>query len=351
MKKFVLVLVSLFLCLAAAESASRIIIANDALFSRIATNDDSTWRLRWVKRHAGGQDMYYFFDEYDPLLGWRLQAGLKTDQKDGINLTTNSRGVRALREYSYEKPAGVKRILVVGDSFTFGEEVDDTQTYPYLLEQLLPNTEVINLGIHGYATDQMLLYLKKEGAKYQPDIVLVGFLHEDMDRNLLSFRDYAKPKYELKNGTLVLTHVPIPKPSTLIRTELFRPKLLDVARMFQNKRAWQSGQNQSDMENITRALLVMMATTITDMGATPIFAYLPTSAESVTPAGNHTAGEQLLLAFCKDKELDCINLRPVYTDAAESGTVLKSSGHWDAQSHRIAAGALADFLQDLLLVQ
>ena len=52
---------------------------------------------------------------------------------------------------------------MLGDSFTFGEDVGDDETYSHHLEQLLPGTEVINLGVHGYGHDQMLIYLREEG--------------------------------------------------------------------------------------------------------------------------------------------------------------------------------------------
>ena len=72
------------------------------------------------------------------------------------------------------------RILILGDSFTFGTNVSDEESYPYYLERLLPGTEVLNMGIEGYGHDQMLLYLKEEGLKYNPDIIIVGFLYCDI---------------------------------------------------------------------------------------------------------------------------------------------------------------------------
>ena len=56
---------------------------------------------------------------------------------------------------------------------------------------MLPQAEIINMGVHGYGHDQMLIFLKEEGIKYKPDIVLLGFLHMDMFRNMLDFRDFS----------------------------------------------------------------------------------------------------------------------------------------------------------------
>ena len=43
------------------------------------------------------------------------------------------------------------RILFLGDSYTFGDNVSDNETYPFYLQQMLPNTEVINMGGMGMA--------------------------------------------------------------------------------------------------------------------------------------------------------------------------------------------------------
>ena len=50
------------------------------------------------------------------------------------------------------KPDGVMRVLVFGDSLTFGDEVTDDETYVAHLQTMLPGTEVLNLGVHGMAT-------------------------------------------------------------------------------------------------------------------------------------------------------------------------------------------------------
>jgi hypothetical protein len=49
----------------------------------------------------------------------------------------------------------------------------------------------------GYEHDQMPLYLEEVGAGFQPDVVLLGFVHLDMERNLLGFSDFATPWFTL----------------------------------------------------------------------------------------------------------------------------------------------------------
>ena len=69
--------------------------------------------------------------------------------------------------------------MVIGDSFAFGWGVSDSQTYSARLEAALPALEVINLGVGGYGTDQMLLMLREEGLRYAPDLVIAGVVAPD----------------------------------------------------------------------------------------------------------------------------------------------------------------------------
>ncbi len=100
----------------------------------------------------------------------------------------NSKGMRADLEYPYEKPAGVRRILSLGDSFTIGYEVEVEDCFTSVLERTLRekgfNVEVINAGVSGYSTAEECLYLERELLKYGPDIVLVSFYRNDMQDNV-----------------------------------------------------------------------------------------------------------------------------------------------------------------------
>lgn len=102
------------------------------------------------------------------------------EQPNGIvQVTTNSLGLRA-KETTVEKPAGTKRILVLGDSYTFGVYVGDRETYSAVLEELLRgdglNVEVINAGYAtGWDTDHQYCWLVNRGLAFDPDVVILGF--------------------------------------------------------------------------------------------------------------------------------------------------------------------------------
>jgi hypothetical protein len=92
----------------------------------------------------------------------------------------NSLGMRD-REHPRRKPAGVYRILVLGDSFVQGHGVRLEETMVARLETRLARTprersvEVLNAGIFGYSPLLEYLYLRELIQPFDPDLVIVGF--------------------------------------------------------------------------------------------------------------------------------------------------------------------------------
>src|SRR3989338_4379423 len=117
-------------------------------------------------------------------LPWKLKpfaSDIHTSQfgEFKVNITINSLG---MRDYEHKiAKNGAERILALGDSFTYGYGVELNETYSKVLESELKKGakqqyEVLNAGYaSGYSPDTYLLYLKKEGIKFRPDIVIVGF--------------------------------------------------------------------------------------------------------------------------------------------------------------------------------
>ncbi len=118
----------------------------------------------------------------DPQLGWLPRANAFGTQPrfPGTSFKTNSKGLRD-REYDEEKTAGVTRIVVVGDSHTWGYGVNDDEIYSEQLEVMLGDSEVINLGVTAYGLWQEVDYFRRTGLRYAPDILIVGFTQNDVD--------------------------------------------------------------------------------------------------------------------------------------------------------------------------
>ena len=78
---------------------------------------------------------------------------------------------------------GVARIAFVGDSSTFGWDVDAPETFAARAGGLLAReglaVEVLNAGVPGYSTHQGRTFLEKSVAAYRPDVVVLSFARND----------------------------------------------------------------------------------------------------------------------------------------------------------------------------
>lgn len=116
----------------------------------------------------------------DAELNYRLRPGLRDDYQ-GVPVELNDMGLR-------ERPLGPKRpgrtrVLLLGDSVTFGWGVPVDVTFGRQLEGLLP-VETVNSGVPSYNSDVELGFLKRHGGTIDPDAVLLLFVENDTDPTL-----------------------------------------------------------------------------------------------------------------------------------------------------------------------
>jgi hypothetical protein len=118
------------------------------------------------------------------------------------------------------------RLAAFGDSFTFGGDVVDRDAYPEAFARLDPGIDVANYGVPAYGLDQAFLrYLKERGAA-RPQVVIIGYLSENICRDVSVFRPFynpstvfplAKPRYLLDGRGLRLLRNPLPTPESYRR--------------------------------------------------------------------------------------------------------------------------------------
>jgi lysophospholipase L1-like esterase len=107
-------------------------------------------------------------------------------------ISLNSLGFRE-REFGISKPPGTFRIVCVGDSWTFGANVNQKETYPQRLAGLIDRSypgagfEVLNLGTMAYSSLQGLQLMRLRVLEFSPDLVLIGFGMNDA--SVAGYRD------------------------------------------------------------------------------------------------------------------------------------------------------------------
>ena len=314
--------------------------------ARIAWTD---WQAR---RDQHGTTSYpSSFDEPDPELGWRIRPNVDvTHVKPGIYevaVHTNNRGMRGSRDVAAIKSERRPRVGVFGCSQTFGETVNDEETYVERLAERLPGVELLNFGVRGYGTDQMLLYYEREAERYDLDVVVLAFAFYHMKRNDSGFLFYAKPYFELDaGGKLELFGVPVPTPEQLA-AEDFSTYTWDLAdRSVLLRWVWQKVRNLRSRDlyaadgrawALTRALIERFARSATATGARVVVMSIDEAQPEL---------EAQLADLTEELGVGLVNLGPTLRDAAELGLsyTLPADNHWNAEGHRLVADRLEAWL-------
>ena len=147
--------------------------------------------------------------DYDPVLGWVMKSNLRLNPDDQVNsLTTGQHGIRLNGSDTSAPPTG--EILAVGDSYTFGTDVGDRHSWPAHLEHMIGRA-VINAGVPGFGTDQIVLRAESLLPTLKPSALIVSFFAHDFERaGMAVFSGASKPYFTMESGSLVLQNVPVP---------------------------------------------------------------------------------------------------------------------------------------------
>jgi len=148
---------------------------------------------------------------YDPLLGWSKIPGIRLTKRTAegkVRLAINELGLNDDPMSDPGKPANTFRVVVLGDSFTQGFTVERKDLFVDHLERWWREenrrADVINAGTEAWSTDQEVAWLALNGARFQPDLVLLFPYENDLYWNgepRYVQRDTEKPLFAA-DGTL-----------------------------------------------------------------------------------------------------------------------------------------------------
>lgn len=163
-KEFAVLLwaIGLVVVLTAGEAIARYFIAGPIDFITLSHDPQLVYELR--PGHYRVEGIFFRIPAYDVAIdanGCRMQA--------------------------FDKPvkdSGNKPILLVGDSFTFGDGVSGAQTFPVLVESLLPGVHLINCGVPGYNLVQVVRAAELRAAQFDPALLLIVVYRNDLESAL-----------------------------------------------------------------------------------------------------------------------------------------------------------------------
>jgi len=360
---------------------------------------------QWIKIGAANLVLFVLVGEAvlriaDPLLA---RGGLFGDKHTPAALIphaevlgsikhTNSQGFRD-RERSFEKPDHVRRIVALGDSFTWGSGVTYDETFVTLVEQGLNSwdgtTEVINLGVPAWGPHEEFHLLTVYGIRFHPDLVMLNFFIGNDIQNKRG-DDYDLPEPVIVAGQSYYVHrngnwlhdTMGPGSSFLYHNLNYLVKvggsriraaseegLLPGERLpLVSRRDYIRGiRERSDIYLIehtpffnhhwdrTQKTLLAMRDFLAERGIPLLIVMMPDHVQfdpglqreyfNATEASpqhfDFYKPQRLLLAWCKEHSVQCIDLWPAFTAAGDpAGLHFRNDIHWSASGHRLAADTI-----------
>ncbi len=327
---------------------------------------------------------------FDRTLGW----GLRPDFGSG-GQKTNSAGIVALREYAEHPPPGVVRIAAFGESFTQCV-VRNEATWERVLEESGPGIEVLNFGVSAYGPDQAYLRYLRDGRRYRPEIVLIGFMTENIWRLVNVFRPYAdpansplaKPRFLIGGEGLRLVENPLRDADDLkgLRTlnsdQAMRDRLGEHDRFYRRsyysappaivrfsplaRLAWDAFRvlswkaadarglgvigpdgcynSSSEAYRILEALLGQWAADLSRDGAIPVVLIFPQRSDIEKWRAGKPKQYQPLLGLLRGKGIKSIDLMDAFRSCALEG-VFTRDGHYNEAGNRLVASRVGGALQ------
>jgi len=287
-----------------------------------------------------------------------------------VEVSINAHGLRD-DPHPVARQPGLRRMLLLGDSFAFGYGVPHALGLGERLQARRRDGEVLTAGVSGYGTDQALLWYEQGLHRFQPDVVLLLLHPNDLEDNTDDSRyGYPKPRFVREGDSgLALRNVPVPRKPWMERVERWAyhntwvlhrlwqlPEVLvepvfaavggDEARTeaaavsagpggdeATEPAATAATSSMSELD-LTEALLARLDRRVRADGARLLVVSVPMRPELATALGARIRG----------LGIPHLDLGPAYDGRPRSEFKFPHDGHWNAEGHRIAADAVDDFL-------
>ena len=352
------------------------------------------------------------FGMKDEELGWKLipnHSGICHGYGVVAVVQISAQGFRN-PQFQIPKPPNLYRILVLGDSTTFGIGVDASETVPALLEsELTQNSslsrryEVVNAGVPGYGTAQEWLLYRRWGHDLDPDLVVLLFLTtNDIQDNMCLDRSGSRPCFTLEQNELELTRREVlsnPPPLALPNTSwtladlhtyfFFRERIgylvtsnstivrsltrmgfePDSEKLPPILHSWYQSPYATEGWRLTQALLDAMLTDIQNDSIPLLLVILPGQSQTTedysdlvdaiyghTPEGalfreNPIRPQETLMRWANERDVFAIDTLESLKETASLRSINLPDGHFNAVGNQAIAEEIYSFLNMANLLQ
>lgn len=304
---------------------------------------------------------------YDEDLGWKeLNLTPFGERPNSSELSSHGKGPLAIGGLSY------------GDSFTYGYEVNDQETWQSILGQKV-GQRFLNFGVGGYGLDQAILFFEKSGAKLPGKYVFLGLMPGQISRSFNIYRHFlrgqevgkplTKPRFDLQNGVLRLIKNPITNatelgllksPEYIRRLEPLdwershfgsgyppnsfpRIRILFNPEFYRQLRGFYQQPPEDVIEELTRKLLVRFKDSACKQGKAPVVVLFPDQGLLKNHSLYQAWGTRLL-GYCKDAMLRCYFPGEDFYTQNHRESLFSSGGHYNATGNALIANLLYEGL-------
>ncbi len=274
-----------------------------------------------------------------PQLGYHLHPDLDTHYEypehapRRLAVHANRDGFRARRELG--APPGKTRLLLLGDSFAFGEGVEEPERFAEQMEALRPDWHIDNLGMTGYGLDLMLRAWRTVGRGLRPEHVLLAVYTDDFRRirPLYAGAGFRIPRFALVDG--VLTDRPYPS-----FPGWHQLRLAQVVMGATGTGPYASQKKEPAKERaLNVAILEALREEVAASGASLSVAFLPAAGDLPIDAERR----HLLRAWAAEHGLPFTDLTDTI-HAMEEAAFIERNWHYNAAGHEAVARQLVELI-------
>lgn len=335
-----------------------------------------TRALNLVDR-ANGFPRSLFMSADDPGLSYQMRPGVRGRVR-GVEVRTNQLGFRG-PEINAERPSGTHRVVILGDSVTFGFRMPEEEIFPSLMAQQLdattgrsptgasptsgsaePSWEILNFGVEGYNTQAELQVLRTKGLRVDPQTVVLVVNLNDYDetpgvgpRGVLTLNRgetvspwspmhvsefYLLLRWLWRTGGSVWFGAPAPAPSAGNAPPEFKPLDLYISAL--RKEYWRQPTDDR-MDEMLTSLRELAG--ITDAHGIRLLVVILPDGDQIGPAEPDMSPQTRLAAFCQQENLECLDLHPIFA-TSPAPNLFMDIMHPNAAGHQLISAAIVERL-------
>lgn len=298
---------------------------------------------------------------YHPRYGWSgIPSGeeLFVTYNNRVHLKNNAEGFRDIEHNKVEnKPA----IVFLGDSFTWGYEVEFDEMFVNLFRNLLPEYEIFNLAHRGYGTDQELLVFQDWHYEGPLKWVILMFSENDVSDNNSTIRYHKpKPQFEIIDNRLSLTGVPVPEITEWVTKNqrqfkgtiwienlkiiLFKSHFIHdlYARyrlfMFNKKMNWKLYAVPKEDLTVTEQILEKLNKNVEERGAKLILFIIPSKIE-IENLSESSPYQEGIIKICRELGIKYLDLAGPLSNLRKRA-YFRIGRHMNANGHEVVAHSI-----------